>query len=249
LTLLLRLISVSKSFSRRGSSKLALDGVSLEIPRGRMVGVFGATGAGKTTLLKVASGLLAPDSGVVEYEHDRIDRMPSSETNRLRRREISCVWAEESPERGFDVRDHVAMPLLVDGRKHRIARRLADDLLALCGVEECVHMPLEDLSDGERQLVELARALITEPKLLLADALISRLSIDERGTILALLASLAHDRQMGILITNPDSRGLLGVDDSFYLRDGKLIGASEGGERGRLYRLPTAGANRTAADA
>ncbi len=247
--MLLRLVSVCKSYPRRAASKLALDCVSLEVDRGQMVGVYGPSGAGKTTLLSVAAGLQAPDRGIVTYDGVRLDRMPSSELRRFRRREVSCIFAGEPLQDRLDVLDHVALPLLVDGRYRRAAERRAREALLACEAEDCLGMELQDLSDGERQRVDIARALVREPRLLLADAPGSRLSIDEQETIMALLGSLAHDGNVGVLVTNSDVRALLGADSTFYLRDGRLVEPLRNAESGKVYRLPTAGPRRAAADA
>jgi putative ABC transport system ATP-binding protein len=249
--LLLRLVSVSKRYPRREGSKLALDCVSLEVARGEIVGVFGPSSGGKTTLLRIAAGYEAPDGGVVTYDGERLDQMPEAEHRRLTRRELSCVWDGEPAQDRLDVLDHVAIPLLLDGRHHRTAERRARETLLACGAEDCVGMEVQELSDGERQRVDIARALISEPRLLLADAPASRLSFVEQETIMALLGSLAHDGNVGVLITSPDSRALLGADRTLYLRDGKLLDdlPQDGGEPGKLYRLPTAGPRRAAADA
>jgi putative ABC transport system ATP-binding protein len=248
--LLLRLTSVSKSYPRREGTKLALDCVSLEVPRGELIGVFGPSGAGKTTLLRIAAGLLDPDNGVVTCNGERLDRMPRVERQRFLRREVSCIWADEPAQERMAVLDHVALPLYVDGRHHRAATRRAREALATCQVEDCLGMEMQDLSAGERQRVDVAQALVSEPSLLLADAATSRLSIVEQETIMVILTRLAHDGNVGVLLTNAHSHALLGVDSTFYLRDGKLLEDPwEEGESGKVYRLPTAGSRRAAADA
>lgn len=246
--MLLQLSEISLSYPRRGGSKLALDRVSLEVGRGQLVGVFGPSGAGKTTLLRVAAGLRRPDSGTVAYNGERLDQMPPAELRRLRRREVSCVWAGESPQDRLGVLDHVALPLLVDGRHRRVAEGRAREALLACEVDECSSMEVQELSDGERQRVDIARALVSEPRLLLADAPASRLSIVEQERIMALLSSLAKEANVGVLVTHSDAQAVLRADPTFYLRDGKIVDPP-GAEPGKLYRLPAAGARRAAADA
>lgn len=247
--MILRLEQVSKSYPRRNGPKVALDGVCLELARGQMTGVFGPSGAGKTTLLRIAAGLRAPDSGTVTYNGVRFDQMSAAERMRLRRREIACVWAAQPGEDGLSVLEHVALPLLVDGRDHRAADRAAREALLACEADQCIGVELHELSDGERQRVEIARALVAEPRLLLADGPASSLSLVEQEGIMALLSSLAREAKVAVLITDSDAKALLRADPILYLRDGKLVDPDPISEGGRLYRFPPAESRRSARDA
>jgi ABC-type lipoprotein export system ATPase subunit len=246
---LLRLSEISKSYPLRGGRRLALDHASLNVERGKMVGVFGPSGAGKTTLLRIAAGLQMPDSGIVTYNGECLDEMPTAERRRFWRREVSCIWSGEELQERLSVLDHVSLPLLIDGRHRRAAERRAREALLACEAENCLGMEVQELSDGERQRVDIARALVSEPRLLIADAPASRLSIIEQETIMALFSSLAHDGKVGVLVTHSDAEVLLRADSTFYLRDGKILDPREGREPGKLLHLPTAGSRRRAAGA
>jgi putative ABC transport system ATP-binding protein len=246
---MLEVSRVSKRYRTQRGERVALDDVSLEVDDGQVVGVFGATGAGKTTLLRIAAGLLRPDEGFVAYAGERLDLMPEKERKRMRRREVACVWSPQPGEERLEVVEHVAMPLLVDGRDHRTAERRAREALLACEAEHLVGLEVYELSDGERQRVEIARALVAEPRLLLADGPCSSLALVDRDSIMALLCSLAREARVAVLITARDAKALLGADPILYLRDGRLISSAETPERGTLYRFPTAGSRRAAADA
>jgi putative ABC transport system ATP-binding protein len=246
--MMLRLDRVSKRYDRPNGTRVALDEVSLKIDRGQMVGVFGPSGSGKTTLLRIAAGLRRPDSGTVTYGGERLDRMSSSERARFRRREIACIWAARSWQERLSVLDHVTMPLLVDHCSPRVAERRAREALLACNAEQCLGMELQQLSDGERQRVEIARALITEPRLLLADGPASNLSLVEQEGIMVLLRTLALQARVAILVTDRDAEALLRSDPVLYLRDGKLVNPEPIGEPGgRVYRFPDAASHRAAA--
>jgi putative ABC transport system ATP-binding protein len=248
--LILRLEQISKRYPRPdGGSKIALDQVSLELDRGQMVGIFGPSGSGKTTLLSIAAGLQAPDSGTVEYDGESLDQMSAGERQRFRRREIACVWATQSWQERLSVLEHVAVPLLVDRRDHRSAERRAREALLVCEAEQCAGMELHELSDGERQRVAIARALVSEPRLLLADGPASSLSLIEQERIMLLLASLAREAKVAVLIADTDAEALLRANPILYLSDGKLVDPEPASELGRVYRFPSAGSRRAAADA
>jgi len=242
---------VSKRFKRpNGEVAVALDGVSFEICRGELVGVFGPSGAGKTTLLCIAAGMMGVDSGVVSYNGVRFDRMSVGERKRLRRQEIACVWASQEWQERLTVIDHVALPLLLDGRDRQIALDRAREALLACEAERCASMELRDLSAGEYQRVAFARALVTEPKLVLADAPTANLSVIERETLMHLLSLLARQARAAVLATASDAEQLAASDRLLYLHnEGKLITSQQTGQQGKLYSFPQAPFRRSAADA
>jgi putative ABC transport system ATP-binding protein len=236
--MLLELDRVSKRFATPNGERVALDGVSLELDRGQIVGVFGPSGSGKSTLLRVAAGLLAPDGGEVRFDGERIDAMRGSERKRLRRREISCVWSGDQEQQRLRVLDHVALALLVDGRDHRRAQRAAREALLACEVDHCAEMELATLSDGERQRVQIARAIVTEPRLLLADRPASSLSLVEQEAVMGLLAALAHEAKVAVLVADSDADALLCAQPILYMRDGKLVSNAPPAGSGRVYQFP-----------
>ena len=245
--MLLSLQQISKRYDCSGGPRVALDDVSLELERGQMVGVFGSSGSGKTTLLRIAAGLQTPDSGAVLYDGERLDRMGSTERMRLRRREIACVWAQP-PRSRLSVLDHVTVPLLVDGCDHRGAQRRGREALLACEVDHCAGMELEEISDGERQRVAIAGALVIEPRLLLADNPASSLSLVEQEAIMVLLSSLAREAKVGVLVADSDAETLIRAEEILYLSEGKLVNAAPASEDGRLYQFPER-RRRAAADA
>lgn len=224
---MLRVERVSKRFGSGKRERVALRDVSLDVARGEMVGLFGPSGAGKTTLLRIAAGLLAPDSGSVSYAGEPLGGLSAGERNRLRRREIAGVWTGQERWEKLRVLDHVMFPLLVDRRERRTAQRRAREALLACEADHCASLEVEALSDGERQRVELARALVSEPRLLLADSPASRLSLVERERMMALLASTARDGRVAVLVAESSAEALVGADRILMLRDGELVAAED----------------------
>jgi putative ABC transport system ATP-binding protein len=246
---ILSLEQIRKRYQRPAGTTVALDGVSIDLGRGQMMGIFGPSGAGKTTLLRIAAGMQAPDSGTVTYNGKRLDEMSAAERTRFRRREIACVWAGQSREERLSVLEHVTVPLLVGRSDYRNAERRAREALLACDAEQCVGMELRELSDGERQRVAIARALVTEPRLLLADGPASSLSPIEQEEIMVLLYSLAREAKVAVLIAESSAEALLRADPILYLSNGKLVDPQPTGESGRVYPFPAARSRRAAADA
>lgn len=246
----LRFNEVSKRFARQsGEGNLALDRVSFEVGPGELVGVFGPSAAGKSTLLQIAAGMLAADAGSVTYKGERLDHMSVAERKRIRRREIACVWPFQEAQDRLTALDHVALPLLVDGRDRRLALSRAREAILACEVEQCQEMEMRDLSDGERQRVAFARALVSEPRLVLVDAPGANLSLPERETIMHLLSLLAREAKAAVLTTSSDAESLGRADQLLYLRGGRLLTTEPNGSQGQLYSFPSVLSRRTAADA
>jgi putative ABC transport system ATP-binding protein len=213
------------------------------------MGIFGPSGSGKTTLLRIAAGLETPDSGIATYKGERMDEMSAAQHRRYRRRDVGCVWTGQPWVPGLRVLEHVELPLLVDGCEHRVAKRLARKFLLACEAEQCVDLNPEELSDGERQRVAIARALVIEPRLLVVDGAVSGLSLVEQEAIMTLLASLALEAKVAVLVADTGAGEMLRADPILYLRDGRLISADPSDQTGKVYRLPTATSRRSAADA
>jgi ABC-type methionine transport system ATPase subunit len=247
--MILRLERLSKRYRRPNGTKVALDEVSLELDRGQIMGVFGPSGAGKTTLLRIAAGLESPDSGQVLYKGEPLELMSPTQRTGYLRREIGCVWPAQPWSEGLGVMDHVALPLLVDRCDRRIAEHRARRVLVACDADDTIGMDLHQLSDGERQLVGIARALVTEPRLLLVDSAVGNLSVMEQETIMGLLSELAREAGVAVLVTGTEAFSVLRADPLLYLRDGKLINGKPMSELGRIYNFPSAGSRQAAADA
>lgn len=247
--MILRLDQIAKRYARGGTQKVALDGVSIELHRGEIMGIFGPSGAGKTTLLRIAAGLEAPDGGIVSYKGERLDTMSAAQLMRFRRHELGCVWAAQAWPDGLSVVEHVALPLLIDGCDRTTAERLARELLLACEVEQCADLPVEDLSDGERQLAAIARALVSEPRLLLVDGVVSSLAFTEQESVMRLLSSLAREAKVAVLVTGTDAHSLLRADPVLYLCDGRLASSRQASKLGEVIRFPAAERRHAAADA
>jgi putative ABC transport system ATP-binding protein len=239
--MLLELEGVCKSYERPGGElKVALEDVSLSVARGQMVGVFGTSGSGKSTLLRVAAGSQRPDRGCVRYDGERLDQVSAAELLALRRNSIACVWAGQPWQENLNVLTHVALPLMVDSMAKRKARGRAREALLVCEVEQCAEMRMEELSDGERQRVEIARALVIEPCLLLADCPAVSLSLRERESVMELLASLASEANVAVVVTGGDAEELMHAEAIHFLAGGTLMMPEPMGGVGRLYEFPSA---------
>ena len=196
----------------------ALDGVNLSVRRGEILGVIGETGSGKTTLARSIVGLVPPRRGRITFAGTEIGALRGRNLREFRRRgEIQFVF--QDPLRALDpeiaVADSVAEPLAVSGAVDRAARtgRAAEALRAV-GLDEALAERLPGrLSGGQRQRALLARALVTGPRLLIADEPVSALDAANRNHVLRLLLNLRDESGVAVVVISHDLHSLAGVAD------------------------------------
>ncbi|MEV0782095.1 ABC transporter ATP-binding protein [Streptomyces sp. NPDC050423] len=201
-----------------------LDGVELSVSRGESVAVTGPSGSGKSTLLMCVLGLIKPQSGTVTAGGRDITGLGSARLARARRETLSMVFqfGELLPE--LSPVENVALPVLLDGGRHQDAYRRAEELLGALGVP-VGSTPTGMLSGGERQRAAVARALITEPAVLLADEPTGALDPDAKEAVATLLFTAARDRGCALLVVTHDRSVADRADRRHELRGGILAGA------------------------
>ncbi|QPC89792.1 methionine ABC transporter ATP-binding protein [Mesorhizobium sp. INR15] len=182
---------------RRFGATAALDGVSLTVRKGEILGIIGRSGAGKSTLIRCLNGLERPDSGEVFIEGREISRLGERELQPLRRR-IGMIFQHFNLLSAKTVEDNVALPLKIAGRPRAERLQRAAELLDLVGLSEKAKAYPSSLSGGQKQRVGIARALAARPALLLSDEATSALDPETTRSILALLRDI--NRQLGLTI-------------------------------------------------
>jgi D-methionine transport system ATP-binding protein len=182
---------------RRFGATPALDGVSLSVRKGEILGIIGRSGAGKSTLIRCLNGLERPDSGQVFIESREISRLGERELQPLRRR-IGMIFQHFNLLSAKTVSENVALPLKIEGRPKAERLKRAAELLDLVGLSEKATAYPAALSGGQKQRVGIARALAARPALLLSDEATSALDPETTRSILALLRDI--NRQLGLTI-------------------------------------------------
>ncbi|OKH93936.1 ABC transporter ATP-binding protein [Streptomyces uncialis] len=206
-----------------------LDGATLTVESGQSVAVTGPSGSGKSTLLMCLLGLLQPKSGRIEIAGKEITRMRPGQLAKHRRDSIGMVFqfAELLPE--LSPVENVALAALLAGRKRGEAFSRAEELLDELAVSGALSTATTDLSGGERQRVAVARALINEPALLLADEPTGALDEENRDSVATLLFSLPKRWNCGLLVVTHDASIAGQADRHVVLRQGAFHVAEHAG--------------------
>lgn len=222
---LLCLDRVSKTYWRGRHEIVALDGVSFEIDPGEFAAIFGRRAEGKSTLLRIAAGLDAPDSGTVRLAGR--DLFPAGRSPRLDGLAPEIGWMQRSGPLMASMRmlDYVAMPLL-ETIRHRDAQQRAARALERMAAGQLADALWREMSDADRMSAMLARAIVREPRLLLADDPTAGLDTREREILLGLLRRAAEVSGMAVLITVPEVPDMLRSHRVMSLSAGELMQAT-----------------------
>jgi len=208
---------------------VALRGLSVSILEGEAVAVVGPSGSGKSTLLKCLGGLMKPSAGSVELGGTRMTRLTGPELVKLRQETVSFIFQDSNLLPHLNALDNVAQPLIHQGVLAGPARRRAQDLLDRLGMgDRSFGMP-EELSGGEQQRVAISRALITNPKLILADEPTGALDPITSREVLDLFDNLHKESDVAFLLVTHNREVASFCERSLELREGRFI-AQHGGD-------------------
>lgn len=220
---------VSRVFSSRssrlsrggGEAVVALNGVSMLIESGEVVGLRGPSGSGKSTLAHLAAALELPTSGRVFIDGTDTCEISSRERARMRLNEIGIIFQRFHLIPSLTARENVALPLIEQGVSRRDRRERAEALLERVGLADRITHRPGALSGGEQQRVSVARALIIDPTVIIADEPTGELDTESGSNVIDLLTEVAEER--AVLIASHDERVHNRVDRIVELLDGVRI--------------------------
>lgn len=216
----IRLDSVVKHYTTPAGLVRAVDGISLEVELGTSLAIMGPSGCGKSTLLGLIGGLEAPTAGRVSIGGREISRLSERERARLRRDELGFVFQADNLLPFLTATENVGLQLAMDGATNGYQRCL--DVLAELGLADDVDKLPDQLSGGERQRVAVARALIHEPHVILADEPTGSLDAGNSATVIDLLLAAQTELGATLLVVTHDHRVARRLDRTLNVRDGRL---------------------------
>ncbi len=216
---MIEISNITKSFD----TLQVLKGIDLEIGSGEIVSIVGPSGAGKTTLLQIMGSLDRPDSGEVIYDGQSIFRLSDRRLAQFRNRNIGFVFQFHQLLPEFTLEENVAMPAMIGGAGRGESLERARKLINYLGLSDRRGHKPSQLSGGERQRAAVARALINEPKAVLADEPSGSLDSQNRDELHRLFFDLRRDFGQTFVIVTHDEDLARRADRTIEMRDGKII--------------------------
>ncbi len=211
--------AVTKRYTEGDASHLVLDGATASIAPGEFVALLGPSGSGKTTLLNLIAGIDLPDSGEVWLGEEIVNKLSERERTLLRRRRIGFVFQFFNLLPTLTVAENLRLPLELNGIQGE------DRILALLdrvGLADRAHSFPDRLSGGEQQRVAVARALVHDPDVVLADEPTGNLDAATGENVLALLGELVREQGRTLIVATHSDRVVQHADRTLVLRNGKL---------------------------
>jgi len=212
---------IRKTYKQGGNEIRALDGIDLTIGRGDNVAIMGPSGSGKSTLLNVLGALDKPDSGSYRFENEDVALLDDDGASRLRNRRIGFVFQSFHLLPRLTVLENVLLPLRYSEDLDSGADARARNLLGRVGLAERIDHRPGELSGGQMQRAAIARALVMQPPLLLADEPTGNLDSRSAADVLALLEELNREGQTLVIVTH-DPEIATRAHRSVHLRDGRI---------------------------
>lgn len=206
-----------------GSLLPILSGVDLSVDRGEMVAVVGASGAGKSTLLHILGALDAPTRGYVVLAGEPIHGKDDESLASLRNRAVGFVFQFHHLLVDFSALENVMMPLRIAGTPAGEARARAEELLSRVGLSARIHHRPAELSGGEQQRTAVARALATDPALILADEPSGNLDHTNAELLHELFAELVRDMEIGMVVVTHNQSLASRAHRALLLESGRLV--------------------------
>ena len=222
-TSILRCRQLTKRYDQGGLDVDVLKGVDLNIEKGERVAIMGASGSGKSTLLHLLGGLEKASSGEVILDGIDINKVSAAKLAKLRNKSLGFIYQSHHLLGEFTVLENVAMPLLIAGISVKQASIRADELLQRVGLGHRIEHKPGELSGGERQRAAVARALINEPCLILADEPTGNLDSKTADQVYQLMLELNQELNVSFLVVTHDHELAARMGKVLHMEDGLIV--------------------------
>ncbi len=219
---IVRLADVEKNFKRGGEEIHVLSRLSLDIPRAEFLALMGPSGSGKSTLLNLIAGLDRPTAGAIDVDGQRIDSMSSRTLANWRARHVGLVFQFYNLLPVISAEKNVEVPLLLTSLSKAQRKKQVATALEIVGLSHRAKHTPQTLSGGEQQRVGIARAIVTDPNIILADEPTGDLDRKTGDAILDLLSALNTEHGKTIVMVTHDPHAARRASRTMYLLDGQL---------------------------
>ncbi|HZW09287.1 MAG TPA: ABC transporter ATP-binding protein [Phycisphaerales bacterium] len=222
---MIRCINVHKSYRLGARAVPALRGVDLDIPEPGFYAIMGQSGSGKSTLLHLLGTLDRPDAGEIHLGGRAVHQLSEREATEFRRKGLGIIFQQFNLIPTMTAAENVELPGLLAGDRPAALRTRALELLGMLGLADRADHRPEAMSGGEQQRVAIARSLLYSPPVLLADEPTGNLDSENSERLWSLLAGLAADHEMTVLMVTHEPAAAAHCTRVFILQDGRVCGA------------------------
>lgn len=218
---------VSKTYGGGSGKVTAVDNVSFEVGRGKLVALVGRSGSGKTTLLNCIGGLDKPTGGTIIVNDVTVTKLSERSRTALRRDTVAFVFQTFGLVPMLSAAENVGLPMRLRNTKTSARDKRVAELLDMVGLSKHANQRPAELSGGQQQRVAIARALANEPQLLIADEPTGQLDADTGTAVMALLREVIASEGMTALISTHDQSLMDIADETIRLADGHLVSGDD----------------------
>ncbi|WP_337405148.1 ABC transporter ATP-binding protein [Porcipelethomonas sp.] len=214
---MIKLTGINKKFG----SEICLENIDLEISDGTFTALTGKSGSGKTTLLKIIGGLESPTSGTVAYDGVFINEMNEEKSSFFRNNNLGFIFQDYFLEENYTVFENVSIPLIISGISKKKIQPLVEKQLEAVDMLSKKNALVKKLSGGEKQRTAIARAMVNDPTVILADEPCGNLDSENSKNIMRILRNAVNNGKTVILVTH-DNEEALKTDRIIKIHDGRI---------------------------
>lgn len=214
--------NITKIYGSRGAKYKALDGVDIEINEGDFLAIMGPSGSGKTTMLNLLSTIDTPSTGEIFYRGDNILKLNKRALTKYRKEELGFIFQDFNLLDNMTIMDNIALPLALGKENSKSIIDRVNKISKFFGIDSQLNKYPYELSGGQKQRTAAARALITEPKLVLADEPTGALDSKSSADLLKSLVRMNEDFKTTVVMVTHDAFAASYCKRVLFLKDGKI---------------------------
>lgn len=227
---MIKLENVSKIFNRDTNPIVVFDNLNLEIETNKFISILGRSGSGKSTLLNLIGGIENADKGNIYIGDKNITNLNKDSLAKYRNEEIGYIFQKFILEPSLSVLDNVVIPLVIRGVDKKEREKKAKEVLTILNLEDRINETVRNLSGGEQQRVSIARALIGDANIILADEPTGNLDYERGQEVLKYLKNISLEGKSVILVTHNKEDAYKYSDYVYEINDGKIINRTQIGD-------------------
>jgi len=216
-----------KQYGDGDTAVTALKDIDLEIKEGEFVAIMGPSGSGKSTLLHLLGALENPTSGTITLQGKKYGSLSDRALTNIRRFNIGFIFQFFNLLPILTVEENITMPLVISGKKPKSFSAILEELLTMVGLQERRHHFIDQVSGGEQQRAAIARALIAEPALILADEPTGNLDSTNSLHILELLKRSSQNLKQAVVMVTHDAKAAAFAERVIFLKDGQFVATED----------------------